>query len=114
MGMSDGLTVPFALAAGLFGGSMPRALSSLPGWPRRAIEEVETIDMPEAESKEVIFQSYGLPEATVDQVIGAIRSDRKRWFGGLIPLAQYFFVQSVHRAILVSIAVALIALGESG
>ena len=107
IGMSDGLTVPFALAAGLsgavdasniiitaglaevaagaiamgLGGYLAARTDAEHFATERAIEEQETIDIPEVESEEVaaIFRSYGLPEPTVQQVVGAIRSDRGRW-----------------------------------
>src|SRR4249920_2342191 len=107
IGMSDGLTVPFALAAGLSGAVESSGIIVTAGLAEvaagaiamglggylaartdaehfateRAIEVQETIDMPEVESEEVaaIFRSYGLPEPTVQQVVGAIRSDRGRW-----------------------------------
>jgi VIT1/CCC1 family predicted Fe2+/Mn2+ transporter len=107
IGMSDGLTVPFALAAGLsgavdasgviitaglaevaagaiamgLGGYLAARTDAEHFATERAIEEQETIDMPDVESEEVasIFRSYGLPEPTVDEVVGAIRSDRRRW-----------------------------------
>ena len=107
IGMSDGLTVPFALAAGLsgavdasniiitaglaevaagaiamgLGGYLAARTDAEHYATEKAIEEQETIDIPEVESEEVaaIFRSYGLPEPTVQQVVGAIRSDRGRW-----------------------------------
>ena len=106
IGMSDGLTVPFALAAGLSGavdatsivitagmaevaaGSIAMGLGGylaastdaehyVTEW---ATEERATSEMPEEEAKEVaqVFRSYGLDEATVDTVVRAIRSDQTR------------------------------------
>ncbi len=111
IGMSDGLTVPFALTAGLSGAvaAHPGASSlvitaglaeiaagaiamGLGGYlaaktdaehyeSERAREERETEEIPEEEAAEVgeIFRGYGMDEATVDAVVKAIRSDRKRW-----------------------------------
>ena len=107
IGMSDGLTVPFALAAGLSGavdvtsivitaglaevaaGSIAMGLGGYLAArtdaehyaTERATEERETIEIPEREAEEVadIFRSYGLDEATVGTVVRAIRSDRNRW-----------------------------------
>jgi len=107
IGMSDGLTVPFALAAGLSGvvqstgvvitaglaeiaagaiamglGGYLAARSDAEHYASEyAREERETFRAPEVEMEEVasIFRSYGLPEATVMSVAGAIRSDRRRW-----------------------------------
>jgi vacuolar iron transporter family protein len=107
IGMSDGLTVPFALAAGLSGAVDSTALIITAGLAEVAAgaiamglggylaartdaehyaaeqtrEERETQEIPEAEAAEVtqVFRGYGLPEDTVTAVVGAIRSDRKRW-----------------------------------
>ena len=107
IGMSDGLTVPFALAAGLSGAVDSTALIITAGLAEvaagaiamglggylaartdaehftteRAREERETQELPETEAAEVaqVFRGYGLPEDTVTAVVGAIRSDRKRW-----------------------------------
>lgn len=107
IGMSDGLTVPFALAAGLSGAVDSTALIITAGLAEVAAgaiamglggylaartdaehfaaeqtrEERETQEIPEAEAAEVaqVFRGYGLPEDTVTTVVRAIRSDRKRW-----------------------------------
>jgi VIT1/CCC1 family predicted Fe2+/Mn2+ transporter len=107
IGMSDGLTVPFALAAGLTGavdtttiiitagiaeiaaGSIAMGLGGyLAGKTdvehfetERAREIRETEELPEKEKEEVatIFQSYGLEEETVSKVVSAISADQKRW-----------------------------------
>ena len=107
LGMADGLTVPFALAAGLSGavestslivtaglaevaaGAMAMGLGGylaartdaehFAGERRR--EERETQDLPETEAAEVadVFRAYGLSEETITTVVSAIRSDRQRW-----------------------------------
>ena len=169
IGMSDGLTVPFALAAGLSGavdasgviitaglaeiaaGSIAMGLGGYLAArtdaehfaTEREREERETDELPDQESEEVasIFRSYGLQENTVREAVDAIRSDRNRWVdfmmrfelgleepnpkrarisaltiagsyiaGGLIPLAPYFFYHPVHRALLVSVIMTLLAL----
>jgi VIT1/CCC1 family predicted Fe2+/Mn2+ transporter len=107
IGMSDGLTVPFALAAGLSGvvdstgivitaglaeiaagaiamglGGYLAARTDVEHYDSEyAREERETFAVPEVEMEEVasIFRSYGLPETTVTTVTQAIRSDRRRW-----------------------------------
>jgi VIT1/CCC1 family predicted Fe2+/Mn2+ transporter len=107
IGMSDGLTVPFALAAGLSGavesagliitaglaeiaaGSIAMGLGGyLAGRTdaehyasERAREERETVEVPEVEAAEVahVFHEYGLPPEVVEQVVDAIRADRRRW-----------------------------------
>jgi vacuolar iron transporter family protein len=107
IGMSDGLTVPFALAAGLSGavestrviitaGSAEIAAGAiamgLGGYlaartdaehyaSEEARERRETVEMPDEETEEVvqIFRSYGLPEGMATKVAHAIRRDRRRW-----------------------------------
>jgi VIT1/CCC1 family predicted Fe2+/Mn2+ transporter len=169
IGMSDGLTVPFALAAGLSGaveatriiitaglaeieaGSIAMGLGGYLAArtdaehyaSERAREERETVELPAEEAAEVavVFRGYGLPEATVNQVVAAICADRERWIdfmmkfelgleepdpkrarasawtialsyvaGGLVPLSPYFFIGSVHTALVTSVAVTLLAL----
>jgi len=107
IGMSDGLTVPFALAAGLSGtgqttsvvvvaglaeiaaGSIAMGLGGyLAGRTDRdhyrselAREYRETDELPEEEAAEVaeVFRRYGLPEERIEPVVEAVRSDKKRW-----------------------------------
>ncbi len=107
IGMSDGLTVPFALAAGLscaveatniiitaglaeiaagsiamgLGGYLAAKTDAEHFVSERVREERETKEVPETEASEVadIFRSYGLSEETVSSVVGAIRADRRRW-----------------------------------
>ncbi len=107
IGMSDGLTVPFALAAGLsgavdstsviitaglaevaagaiamgLGGYLAARTDAEHYHTERAREERETIELPEVEHAEVadVFRGYGLPEATVKTVVDAICADRKHW-----------------------------------
>jgi VIT1/CCC1 family predicted Fe2+/Mn2+ transporter len=107
IGMSDGLTVPFALAAGLSGAVEASAIIITAGLAEvaagaiamglggylaartdaehfaseRAREERETKEMPETEAAEVadVFRSYGLTEEAVATVVHAIRSDKNRW-----------------------------------
>lgn len=169
IGMSDGLTVPFALAAGLSGaveasgviitaglaeiaaGSIAMGLGGYLAAKtdaehfasERAREERETEELPEVEAAEVanILRSYGLDEATAAAVVDAIRADRKRWVdfmmrfelgleepdpkrasrsaltialsyvaGGLVPLMPYFFLDSVHKGLIGSVIVTLLAL----
>ncbi len=107
IGMSDGLTVPFALAAGLSGVVQSTGIVITAGLAEVAAgaiamglggylaartdaehyiseygrERQETFDVPDVEMEEVasIFRSYGLPETTVTSVARAIRGDRRRW-----------------------------------
>ncbi len=107
IGMSDGLTVPFALAAGLSGAINSREVIVTAGLAEiaagaiamglggylaaktdaehyhseRAREDLETREMPEQEAAEVseVLRSYGLEEPHLSPVISAICSDRERW-----------------------------------
>ncbi len=107
IGMADGLTVPFALAAGLSGavdatniviaaglaevaaGSIAMGLGGYLAAKtdaehyasEKAREEREVIEMPEEEAAEVaeVFRSYGLPEETINVVVNALRQDDARW-----------------------------------
>src|SRR5437667_3017718 len=108
IGMSDGLTVPFALAAGLTG--MPAATSKLVviaglaeiaagsiamglgGYlaaktdrdhyeSELARERHEAIELPDKEREEVagVFRDFGMTEEQLRPVVAAITSDEKRW-----------------------------------
>jgi vacuolar iron transporter family protein len=107
IGMADGLTVPFALAAGLsgavdstgiiitaglaevaagaiamgLGGYLAARTDAEHYASEKAREERETRDVPEVEEAEVaaVFRGYGLPEETVAAVVGAIKADPGRW-----------------------------------
>ena len=107
IGMSDGLTVPFALAAGLSGAVSSSNIIITAGFAEiaagsiamglggylaartdaehyaaeRARERLETYEVPDEEAAEVaeVFSSYGLNESAVKQVVDAIRTDRKKW-----------------------------------
>jgi vacuolar iron transporter family protein len=107
IGMSDGLTVPFALAAGLSGAAAATGIIITAGLAEVAAgaiamglggylaaktdaehfaselarEEREIRDVPEVEAAEVaeILRSYGLNDDTVGAVVKSIRADSKRW-----------------------------------
>jgi len=107
IGMSDGLTVPFALAAGLSGAVDSTAVVITAGFAEmaagaismglggylagrtdiehfeseRAREIQETQRVPDLEREEVatVFRSYGLSPAEAAPVIAAISADRERW-----------------------------------
>lgn len=107
IGMSDGLTVPFALAAGLSGavastrivvtaglaeiaagsiamglGGYLAAQTDLEHYTtERAREMQEVQDMPERETEEVagVFRGYGLGDEQIAPVVAAIQTDRARW-----------------------------------
>jgi vacuolar iron transporter family protein len=107
IGMSDGLTVPFALAAGLTGAIAQSRLVITAGFAEiaagsiamglggylaargdaehyvheEAREEDEIKRIPEAEAKEVtdIFQTYGLSESESASVVQSLRKRPKDW-----------------------------------
>lgn len=107
IGMSDGLTVPFALAAGLSGAVEATGIIITAGLAEvaagaiamglggylaartdaehfaseRAREEKETEEMPEVEAAEVaaVLRSYGLEDDKAAAVVASIRGDKKRW-----------------------------------
>ncbi len=107
IGMSDGLTVPFALAAGLSGAVASSGIIVTAGLAEvaagaiamglggylaartdaehfvseRTREERETEEMPEKEADEVadVLRSYGLEGDKVTSVVNSIRADKKRW-----------------------------------
>lgn len=108
IGMSDGLTVPFALAAGLTGtaaatsklvviaglaeiaaGSIAMGLGGYLAArtdrehyeSERQREIRETVELPQKERDEVadVFRGYGMTEQEITPVVNAIVSDQKRW-----------------------------------
>jgi VIT1/CCC1 family predicted Fe2+/Mn2+ transporter len=107
IGMSDGLTVPFALAAGLTGAIAQSRLIITAGFAEiaagsiamglggylaargdaehylheKAREEDEIKSIPEAEANEVtdIFRSYGLSESESFSVVQSLRQRPKDW-----------------------------------
>jgi VIT1/CCC1 family predicted Fe2+/Mn2+ transporter len=108
IGMSDGLTVPFALAAGLTGtaaatsklvviaglaeiaaGSIAMGLGGYLAartdrehyQSERAREMRETVELPDKERDEVadVFRSYGMSENEIVPVVNAIAADQTRW-----------------------------------
>lgn len=107
IGMSDGLTVPFALAAGLSGAVDSSSIILTAGLAEvaagaiamglggymagrtdiehfaseRAREEREVADVPHKETAEVhgILMSYGLSEEDATWVAKSIKADKKRW-----------------------------------
>ena len=107
IGMSDGLTVPFALAAGLsgavastnvvvtaglaevaagaiamgLGGYLASRSDSEHYANERHREEREVIEMPKAEEEEVaiIFRDYGLSEDKIASIVAALRANPEAW-----------------------------------
>ena len=107
IGMSDGLTVPFALAAGLSGAIAQTHIIVTAGFAEIAAgsiamglggylaargdaehyahevarEEEEIVTKPEAEAQEVrdIFRTYGLSDAESETVVASLRQRPKDW-----------------------------------
>jgi VIT1/CCC1 family predicted Fe2+/Mn2+ transporter len=108
IGMADGLTVPFALAAGLtgtlqatsklvviaglaeiaagsiamgLGGYLAARTDSDHYESERARELRETIELPQKERDEVadVFRGYGMAEEHIGPVVAAISADQNRW-----------------------------------
>jgi vacuolar iron transporter family protein len=108
IGMADGLTVPFALAAGLTGTAMATSklvviaglaeiaagsiAMGLGGYlaartdrdhyeSERAREVRETVELPQREREEVadVFREFGMSEEHIKPVVDAISADQKRW-----------------------------------
>jgi vacuolar iron transporter family protein len=169
IGMADGLTVPFALAAGLSGAVSSTAIIVTAGLAEIAAgalamglggylaartdlehyrselqrEKAEIKEVPETERAEVrqILSEHGLDLPLAATVAAAITSDRERWInfmmrfelgleepeagrefksaltiagayigGGLLPLAPYFLLGDVSRALVASVSLTLAAL----
>lgn len=107
IGMSDGLTVPFALAAGLSGANVGTSVVVLAGLAEIAAgciamglggylaartdvehyqnelqrEVDETKELPDEEAAEVarVFQGWGLTDQQIGPIVQAITSDQQRW-----------------------------------
>lgn len=107
IGMSDGLTVPFALAAGVSGagaatnivvtaglaeiaagsiamglGGYLAARTDAEHYETERLREMEeTEEVPEKEKDEVadVFRAYGLSEAELKPVVEALSKNRKNW-----------------------------------
>ena len=173
IGMADGLTVPFALAAGLSGavdsshlittagiaeiaagsvamglGGYLAARGDAEHYTRELHRERQEVQMtPEDEAAEIVdvFKAYGVTEEHSAPVVAALRTNREAWVrfmmrfelglekpepgratrsaatiaaayvvGGLIPIAPYFIIGTVHQALIASIAVTLVALALFG
>ncbi|QOI97233.1 MAG: VIT1/CCC1 transporter family protein [Flammeovirgaceae bacterium] len=107
IGMSDGLTVPFALAAGLSGAVDSNAIVITAGLAeiaagsiamglggylagrteiehyeseeRREYDEIENLHHVEIQETKDIFAEYGLDDELQDKVAHAIAKDKKKW-----------------------------------
>jgi vacuolar iron transporter family protein len=108
IGMSDGLTVPFALAAGLSGvkgvltstivtaglaevaaGSIAMGLGGYLAArsdaehyeSERRREEIEVVNLPDREREEVaeVFREYGLHDADIEPILQAFQNNHRAW-----------------------------------
>ncbi len=107
IGMADGLTVPFALAAGLSGTDVLTKVVVTAGLAEIAAgsiamglggylaarsdaehyvsekrrEEVEIVTLPEVEREEVahVFREYGLGEAEIEPILKAFQNNHPAW-----------------------------------
>ena len=107
IGMSDGLTVPFAIAAGMSGAAVAATIVVTAGLAEIAAGSIsmglggylagrtdvehyeierqremrETVQVPELEAREVadILQDLGLSEEEASPVVDALRRDRNKW-----------------------------------
>jgi len=107
IGMSDGLTVPFALAAGLTGAIASTGIVVTAGFAEIAAGSIamglggylaaktdsehyaserrreirETIELPHVEKEEVVkvFRDYGLSAEEMQPIVRSITSDQRRW-----------------------------------
>jgi vacuolar iron transporter family protein len=107
IGMADGLTVPFALAAGLTGAVASTAIVVTAGFAEIAAGSIamglggylaaktdsehyeserlremrETVELPDVETEEVVkvFRDYGLTAEQMKPIVTAITSDQKKW-----------------------------------
>ncbi len=107
IGMSDGLTVPFALAAGLTGTNVTTAVVVIAGLAEVAAgsiamglggylaarsdaehyvsekrrEEIEVVEKPDIEREEVaiVFRDYGLGESEIEPILQAFERNPTAW-----------------------------------
>lgn len=107
IGMSDGLTVPFALAAGLSGTNISTSLVVTAGLAEVAAgsiamglggylaarsdaehyanekrrEQIEVVDLPDVEREEVaiVFREYGLTEEQIEPILQAFERNHPAW-----------------------------------
>ena len=136
IGMSDGLTVPFALAAGLTGtmaatsklvviaglaeiaaGSIAMGLGGYLAArtdhdhyeSERQREIRETVELPEKETDEVadVFRGYGMSEEDLQPVVKAICADQKRWVDFMMRFELGFEAPDPRRARNSAVTIAL-------
>ncbi len=135
IGMSDGLTVPFALAAGLTGAIASSRIVVVAGLAEIAAGSIamglggylaartdfehynaelareyrEIREIPEAEEREIatVIEGYGLTPEQASPVVSAIRSDPKRWVDFMMRYELGLEEPDPRRALRSAIAIAL-------
>ncbi|KAG0458295.1 hypothetical protein HPP92_023452 [Vanilla planifolia] len=140
IGVSDGLTVPFALAAGLSGADAPSSLILTAGLSEIAAGAISMGPERAAEVGEILA-GYGLQPDEYGPVVLALRNNPQAWLdfmmkfelgmekpegkravesaltislsyvvGGIVPLLPYMLIPASWKAMLTSIGVTLVAL----
>lgn len=135
IGMSDGLTVPFALAAGLSGAVTSTRLIVVGGAAEIAAgsiamglggylaakgdaehyaheklrEEREIVEIPDAEKHEVqeLFEAYGLTEAEASPVVEALSHRPKQWVDFMMRFELGLEEPDPKRAVISAVTIAL-------
>jgi VIT1/CCC1 family predicted Fe2+/Mn2+ transporter len=135
IGMSDGLTVPFALAAGLSGTAVVTAkvvvtaglaevaagsiAMGLGGYlaarsdaehyaSEKHREEVEIVDLPDVEREEVamIFREYGLSELHIEPILQAFENNHPAWVDFMMRFELGLEEPDPHRALRSALTIA--------
>ena len=142
IGMSDGLTVPFALAAGLSGAVSSNRLIVIGGLAEiaagsiamglggylaargdaehyeleRVREEREVIEIPEEEKAEIsrIFQSYDVTEQEASHVVEGLARNPKAWVDFMMKFELGLEVPDPKRAVTSATTIALAYVAEIG
>jgi VIT1/CCC1 family predicted Fe2+/Mn2+ transporter len=135
IGMSDGLTVPFALAAGLTGavsasriivtaglaeiaaGSIAMGLGGYLAArsdaehyaSERHREEREIVELPEAEREEirVVFREYGVTEGEIGPIVTALEANPKGWVDFMMRFELGLEAPEPRRALASALTIAL-------
>ena len=135
IGMADGLTVPFALAAGLSGAGQGTGIVVIAGLAEIAAGSIamglggylaartdrdhylserereyrETVELPDRETEEVadVFRGYGMTEEDLAPVVHAICSDQKRWVDFMMRFELGFEEPDPQRALKSAVAIAV-------
>lgn len=173
IGMADGLTVPFALAAGISGavdsihiivtaglaeiaagaiamglGGYLAAKTSEEHFAierQRELYEIDNLNQRERDETKEIFSEYGLNPAQIEEIVHTLAQDKQKWadfmmryelgiekpdvnrapisamtiggsyiVGGLIPLSSYMLLESIEKALMISIIMTMSALAIFG